>query len=149
MNLKEFQKKYHIRRIDFEKVEPSGFEEEYASDKLICPYCKSSIDYDCEDANDMLSGTPFLCPECEKWFYASGEVSIDTTCTPIEDKVIERRSHIKSDYQYMDDWNEKGCEWDNPWGVVEYETYKEYAEPLFKNLEDQHEVRRSRKDRKE
>lgn len=44
---------------------------------------------------------------------------------------------------------EKGCEWDNPWGVVEYETYKEYAEPLFKNLEDQHEVRRSRKDRKE
>lgn len=40
-------------------------------------------------------------------------------------------------------------EWDNPWGVVEYETYKEYAEPLFKNLEDQHEVRRSRKDRKE
>lgn len=66
-----------------------------------------------------------------------------------DDKVIERRSHIKSDYQYMDDCNEKGCEWDNPWGVVEYETYKEYAEPLFKNLEDQHEVRRSRKDRKE
>lgn len=98
MNLKEFQKKYHIRRIDFEKVEPSGFEEEYASDKLICPYCKSSIDYDCEDANDILSGTPFLCPECEKWFYASGEVSIDTTCTPIEDKVIERRNHIESDY---------------------------------------------------
>lgn len=42
MNLKEFQKKYHIRRIDFEKVEPSGFEEEYASDKLICPYCKAA-----------------------------------------------------------------------------------------------------------
>lgn len=49
----------------------------------------------------------------------------------------------------MDDCNEKGCEWDNPWGVVEYETYKEYAEPLFENLEDQHEVRRSRKDGKE
>lgn len=149
MNLKEFQKKYHIRRIDFGKIEPSGFEEEYASDKLICPYCKSSIDYDCEDANDILSGTPFLCPECEKWFYASGEVSIDTTCTPIEDKVIERRNHIESDYQYMDSCDEKGCEWDNPWGVVEYETYKEYAEPLFENLEDQHEVRRSRKDGKE
>lgn len=143
MNLKEFHKKYHIRRIDFDKVEPSGFEEEYASDKLICPYCKSSIDYDCEDANDILSGTPFLCPKCEKWFYASGEVSIDTTCTPIEDKVIERRNHIESDYQYMDGCDEKGCEWGNPRGVVEYETYKEYAEPLFENMEDKHETRRN------
>ena len=63
--------------------------------------------------------------------------------------VIERRNHIESDYQYMDSCDEKGCEWDNPWGVVEYETYKEYTEPLFENLEDQHEVRRSRKDGKE
>nr|DAG63225.1 MAG TPA: hypothetical protein [Caudoviricetes sp.] len=30
----------------------------------------------------------------------------------------------------------KCCEWDNPRGVVEYETYKKYAEPLFENLED-------------
>ena len=67
-------------------------------------------------------------------------MSIDTTCTPIEDKVIERRNHIESDYQYMDGCDEKGCEWDNPWGVVEYETYKEYAEPLFENMEDKHET---------
>ena len=35
----------------------------------------------------------------------------------------------------MDICDEKGCEWDSPFGVVEYETYKQYAEPLFKNME--------------
>ena len=38
MNLKEFQKKYGIRRIDFEEVEPTDYEKQYAEDKLVCPY---------------------------------------------------------------------------------------------------------------
>lgn len=43
--------------------------------------------------------------------------------------------NIKQNYEYMDICAEKGCEWYSPFGVVEYETYKQYAEPLFKNME--------------
>lgn len=42
---------------------------------------------------------------------------------------------IESNYEHMDQCDRCGCEWDNPFGVVEYETYKKYAEPLFKNME--------------
>lgn len=136
MNLKEFQKKYGIRRIDFDKVELSDFEEEYAEDELICPYCKAKIKYDAEEINDILDGTPYQCSNCEKWFYADGEISVDTTCTPIEDKVLEHftKKYIEDTYSYMDECDSKGCEWDNPYGCVEYELYKQYAEPLFENM---------------
>lgn len=136
MNLKEFQKKYGIRRIDFDEVEPTDYEEQYAEDKLICPYCNIKIEYDAEDINDILGGTPYQCPNCEKWFYADGEISIDTTCTPMEDKALDGsiKKYIEDTYSYMDKCDSKGCEWDNPYGCVEYELYKQYAEPLFENM---------------
>ena len=136
MNLKEFQKKYGIRRIDFSKIKPTNLDSEYAEDELICPYCKNTVHYDSEDVNDILVGTPYQCPHCEKRFHAEGETTIKTTCTPIEDKVLDdfTRKYIEDTYSYMDECDSKGCEWDNPYGCVEYELYKKYAEPLFENL---------------
>lgn len=135
MNLKEFQKKYHIRRIDFSKISPTNLTKEYAEDALICPYCKNSMQYDSEDVNGILVGAPIKCQNCGKWFYAEGEIVVNTTCTPIEDKVIEYRKYIERDYRHMDECDEKGCEWDTPYGVVEYGIYKEYVETLFENME--------------
>lgn len=134
MNLSEFQKKYGIKRIDFSKVKPSGCETEYDTDKLVCPYCGEKINYESEEIDDILKGESYQCPQCEKWFYASGEISVDTTCTPMEDAVLEHQYHIEGTYQHMDECDKIGCEWDNPHGVVEWETYKKFAEPLFKNM---------------
>ena len=134
MNLSEFQKKYGIKRIDFGKVKPSEHETEYDTDRLICPYCGEVIEYGDEEIDDILRGESYQCPECEKRFYASGEVSIDTTCTPMEDAVLENQNHIEGMYHYMDECDKKGCQWDGRYGVVEWETYKEFAEPLFENM---------------
>ena len=137
MKLKEFQEKYHIRRIDFNQINPTGNDVEYGSDKLICPYCKAVNEYEAEETEEIIKGTPIQCCDCDKWFYADGEVTIDTTCTPIENKVLEPwvKRNIEQSYEHMDTCDEKGCEWDSPFGVIEYETYKQYAEPLFKNME--------------
>ena len=137
MKLKEFQEKYHIRRIDFNQIKPTENDVEYGSDKLICPYCKAVNEYEAEETEEIIKGTPIQCCDCDKWFYAEGEVTIDTTCTPIEDKVLEPwvKRNIEQNYEHMDTCDEKGCEWDSPFGVVEYETYKQYAEPLFENME--------------
>ena len=83
-----------------------------------------------------MGGTPYQCPCCEKWFYAEGEILVDTTCTPMEDKVLDgfTKKYIEDTYSYMDECNSKGCEWDKPYGCVEYELYKQYAEPLFENM---------------
>ena len=137
MKLKEFQEKYHIRRIDFNQIKPTENDVEYGNDKLICPYCKAVNEYEGEETEEIIKGTPIQCCDCDKWFYAEGEVTIDTTCTPIEDKVLEPwvKRNIEQSYEHMDTCDEKGCEWDSPFGVVEYETYKQYAEPLFKNME--------------
>ena len=137
MKLKEFQEKYHIRRIDFNQIKPTENDVEYGSDKLICPYCKAVNEYEAEETEEIIKGTPIRCCDCDKWFYAEGEVTIDTTCTPIEDKVLEpcAKRNIEQSYEHMDTCDEKGCEWGSPFGVVEYETYKQYAEPLFKNME--------------
>ena len=137
MKLKEFQEKYHISRIDFSKVNPTDNDIEYGSDKLICPYCKAVNEYEGEETEEIIKGTSIQCCDCDKWFYAEGEVTIDTTCTPIENKVLEPwvKRNIEQSYEHMDTCDEKGCEWDSPFGVIEYETYKQYAEPLFKNME--------------
>lgn len=138
MKLIDFQKKFHIRRINFSKVSPApdDVSETYASDKLICPYCGKENEYDSEDVDGIIKGTPWQCIECEKYFYAQGEVSIDTTCTPMEDKVLEERKYIEEHYAYMDKCDHNGVEFDDhPYGTVEYEVYKEYAEPLFANME--------------
>ena len=137
MKLKEFQEKYHIRRIDFNQINPTGNDVEYGSDKLICPYCKAVNEYEGEETEEIIKGTSIQCCDCDKWFYAEGEVTIDTTCTPIENKVLEPwvKRNIEQSYEHMDTCDEKGCEWDSPFGVIEYETYKQYAEPLFKNME--------------
>lgn len=70
MKLKEFQEKYHIRRIDFSKVKPTDNDVEYGSDKLICPYCQAVNEYEGEETEEIIKGTPVQCCDCDKWFYA-------------------------------------------------------------------------------
>ena len=135
MKLKEFQNKYHIRRIEFDNVKPVDEIEEYGTDQLICPYCGAVNEYEAESIDEIVRGTPWQCRECEKWFCAEGEFSMETTCTPIENKVLEpfARGSIERAYKHMDECAECGCEWESPFGVVEFTTYKEFAEPLFEN----------------
>lgn len=135
MKLKEFQNKYHIRRIEFDNVKPVDEIEEYGTDQLICPYCGAVNEYEAESIDEIVKGTPWQCRECEKWFYAEGEFSMETTCTPIENKVLEpfTRGSVERAYKHMDECAECGCEWESPFGVVEFTTYKEFAEPLFEN----------------
>jgi hypothetical protein len=136
MKLSEFQKRFGIKRIDFSKVKPSRMEEQWESDKLKCPYCLEEIEYESEEIDAILKGEPYQCPECEKWFYAEGEVTIDTTCYPMEDAVIRHRRHIESTYDHMDKCEAGGVDWpDNRYGIVEWEVYNEYARPLFENEE--------------
>lgn len=141
LNLKKFQRKYGIRRIDFSKVHEVEEEETYGSDKLICPYCGAENEYEAEQTDEILQGTPWQCYECEKWFYAEGEMAIDTTCTPIENKVLERftRKHIESAYLHMDKCADSDRTWDKPHATVEWEIYKNYAEPIFANMEGENE----------
>lgn len=134
MNLSEFQKKYGIKRIDFSKIKPSAHETEYDTDKLVCPYCGEKIQYEGEEIDDILKGESYKCPECEKWFYVEGEISIDTYCEPLEDAVLKRKRYIEDIYNYMDKCDRNGCEWEERYGNVEWETYKKYAEPLFENM---------------
>lgn len=137
MRLKQLQERYGIRRIDFNKVKLTGKEEQYASDAMVCPYCGHCNEYEGEETDEILKGTPYQCGECEKWFFAQGEIVINTTCTPIEDKVLEpfTRRCIEDNYAHMDRCDMCGCEWDNPFGLVEWETYQKYARPLFENAE--------------
>ncbi len=136
MTLKEFMEYFSIKRIDFDKVQPTQLSEEYGTDDLICPYCHESIQYEAEDIDDILGGTPYQCPECGKWFYAEGEMSISTTSTPIEDIVLNRKSYIQSAYNHMDECDKKGVRFSyRPYGNCEWTTYKNYAEPLFENQE--------------
>lgn len=141
LTLKQFQDKYGIRRIDFSKVHEVDKEGTYGSDKLICPYCGAENEYEAEETDEILNGTPWQCYECEKWFYAEGEVSIDTACTPIENKVLERhiRRHIEGAYAHMDKCADADRTWDKPRDTVEWEIYKQYAEPLFENMEGEDE----------
>lgn len=135
MNLKEMQKKFHIKRINFDKIKPSGCKKSYGTNQLVCPYCSAINEYEYEDESSLLEGTNWQCCSCGKWFYADGEISMETTCTPIEDKILEPNTQIciKLGYQHMDECEKAGTHWDSPFGTVEYLTYKQYAEPLFEN----------------
>lgn len=138
MNLKEMKERYHIHRIDFNKVKPVDIEEVYSEDKLLCPYCGRYTEYSAEDVDEILRGYPFECVECGKHFFAEGEMRLDITCTPIENKVLERftRKNIELAYEHMDECEKAGLEWSSPYGVVEYETFKRFGEPLYSNMED-------------
>ena len=68
MKLKEFQEKYHIRRIDFNQIKPTENDVEYGNDKLICPYCKAENEYEAEETEEIIKGTPIQCCDCDKWF---------------------------------------------------------------------------------
>ena len=136
MNLAEYQKRYGIQRIDFNKVHRSGLEETYANDKMICPYCQSEIEYEGEETEDVIKGTPYQCFNCGKWFYAEGEVTIDVTCTPMEDAVIDNRLHIERGYEHIDKCEEKGMDFpEKAYGFVEWENYYNWERPLRENEE--------------
>ena len=138
MNLEQFHKKFGIKRIEFSKVRKSDRETQCESDALRCPYCESIIEYESENTEDILKGTPWQCPLCEKWFYAEGEASIDTWCKPMEDAVIEHRRYIEDAYNHVDKCLEHGLLFDdNRYGNVEWETYYNYAKPYFENLEQE------------
>lgn len=140
-NLKDFWDRWKIKRIDFGDIFTNEeFDTEYASDKLICPYCKEEIEYEGEDTDEILKGTTWHCYNCEKNFRVEAEVSIETTCIPLEDAVMERwcRQHIEDTYKDADICDEKGMEWDldRPYQYCEYQIFKEYAEPLFENMKN-------------
>ena len=134
--LKEYQKMHGIKRIDFSKVEPSGLREQESTDELVCPYCESPFDYEAEDIDDILGGTKWQCPHCDKWFFAEGEMSINTWCKPIEDAVLEHQRHIEDTYAHVDKCVEKGLLFNGDrYGCVEWEAFYDYAMPLFENEE--------------
>jgi hypothetical protein len=136
MNLEQFHEKFGIKRIDFSKVKKSNIEKQYGEDELICPYCEATIDFESEDIARILEGEAHQCPHCDKWFYAEGEVRIDTTCIPMDQAVMEHRISIEQSYSHIDKCIECGLRFDdNRYGNVEWETYYNYAKPYFENLE--------------
>lgn len=137
MRLQEVREKHGIKRIDFSKVHRSKEDlDEYGTDRLICPYCKEEIEYEAEEIQDILKGEPYQCPECEKWFYAEAEMSLLTTCTPMEDKVIDQRQNIEGTYEHMDKCDAAGCDFsESIYKTVEWSVFTKYARPLFENME--------------
>ena len=137
MTLKEYQRQLGIKRIMFDKVKATGLEDTYADDSLECPYCNVTFGFEAEEENKIVGGTAYQCPYCEKNFYVDGEVHISTTCTPMEDKVIGSKGYIESMYRHIDQCEAKGMEFDPEMkkGFVEWDTYDEYARPLFENEE--------------
>lgn len=136
MNLKEFQEKWGIKRINFDKIDiDEDLDEEFGSDSLVCPYCGYEYNYESEDIDDVLKGSAFQCPECEMWFYAEGEATINTYCKPMEQAVLDNKRNIQDTYDHVDKCEELGTEWGDRYGNVEWETYKAYARPLFENEE--------------
>ena len=136
LTLKQFQEKFGIKRIDFSKIKPTGIEETYEDDKLICPYCHWEMDIDIEDIDNVLGGVAIQCPECEKFFYATGEITVNTTCTPMEDAVLQNQGYIQDLYDHCDKCEERGVLYNNfRYGTVEWDMYEKYAKPLFENLE--------------
>lgn len=142
-NLTEFQKKWGIKRIDFGDIEPTDLEEQYAEDKFVCPYCGTEMEYESEETEQVLKGMTVECIDCGKNFRVEAEITVNTTCTPLEDYVLQGWVHrnIEGMYQHDDECNEKGLQWDlgNRYGVVEWEVWKEYAEPLIHNKEQNNE----------
>lgn len=139
MTLKQWQEKYGVKRIDFAKVKPSGYDYESGYDNLICPYCKVTIEYESEEIDSLFKGEAYQCPNCEKWFYAEAEMNITTTCTPMEETVLRNRRYIQDTYDYIDKCERLGTKWDdNRYGNVEWNVYAEYARPYFENQENNH-----------
>lgn len=139
VSLHEFMDKYGIKRIDFEKAkELSGtYDTEYATDELICPYCGTVIECEAEETDDIINGTIYDCPSCEKIFRVEAEVSIQTECIPIENHIVTHKSYIESVYKHNDECDAEGMQWvlEEPCGYVEYETFKDYERPFLHNLE--------------
>lgn len=136
MNLTEYQKKFGIKRIDFDEVHRTDLEEQYAGDELICPYCECRIQYEAEDTDEIIRGTAWECPDCGKWFYVDAYITVNTTSYPIEDAVIDNRRHIENSYKYIDECEAHGMDFpEKAFGFVEWETYQQWAKPLFENQE--------------
>jgi hypothetical protein len=54
----------------------------------------------------------------------------------MEDKVLRDRHHIEANYNHSDMCEVNGMKFPNmKTGFVEYDTYAEYARPLFENAE--------------
>lgn len=85
------------------------------------------------------NGMTVECIECGKNFRVEAEITVNTTCTPLEDFVLKGWVHrnIEGMYRHNDECNEKGLQWDlnRRYEVVEWEVWKEYAEPLIHNKE--------------
>lgn len=142
MNLKEFQERFGIKRINFEDVEESKYDKEYASDNMICPYCKESVELPTEDYNDALHGTPIECPCCGKWFFVEAEISIETTTMPMETAVLEHKDSIERIYKHIDECEKAGIEFPQKrWDSIEWEAYWNFARPLFENEKHRYNVK--------
>lgn len=136
MNLKEYQEKFGIKRIDFNKVKRNGL---FAcgDDELICPYCQHNFEYESEEIENIMNGVNYQCPKCEKYFYVTGEMSINTHCLSMEDAVVENEKYIKSCYDSIDELEERKFNFKKSglYISLEWEVYYDYAKPLFENQE--------------
>ena len=138
MNLKEYQERFGIKRINFDKVHRTDLDETDGTDNVICPYCGYEFEIEAEDIDSVLRGTVMTCGECDKNFYVEGEATINTTCTPMADAVINNRRHIESAYNHSDECDKNGMDFpESRYGFVEWETYRDWARPLFENGESE------------
>ena len=135
MNLQEYQKLHGIKRIDFSKVKPSEHEEEYDTDRIVCPYCGYTKKIVIDEIHSILLGKPCKCSECEKWFYIHGKAILETTCTPMEDYVLRYRKQIEKSYKDVDYCARRMTNFPEYKHDIEWENYDKYARPLFENME--------------
>ncbi len=135
MNLKQWQEKHGVKRINFDEVHPTELFEQFGDDQLVCPYCMSVIDYDSDEIDDILRGEAYQCPQCNKWFYVSGETCITTYCAPIEDTILQKREIIERTYSNSDMLDSKGKfvgRYSDEWLI-----WMEYARPFFENQKEE------------
>lgn len=138
MNLKQWQDKFGVKRIDFSKIKCKGLKTQYESDKMICPYCGTINEFESGDSKEVINGTVWRCCECERNFYVSGDVTINTYARPLEDTIAKTwiGRYIQSMYDHVDKCEKNGMDFpDRRYGFVEWEIYYNYAKPLFENME--------------
>lgn len=137
MNLKQWQEKFGVKRIDFAMVKPSGLDYQCGTDAMVCPYCNAEFEYESEETESILRGEAYQCPECNKWFYVDADVTIDTYCYPMEETILQHKRYIQDTYDYVDKCEALGTDWpDTRYGLVEWSVYDEYARPYFENQEE-------------
>ena len=132
MKLKEYKKKFNIKRINFDELDLNKREEKHSKNKMCCPYCNSnsSIDASIFTIDNILEGLNVKCEGCHKWFFVTADINFLNK--PIENCVADNKELIESSYAFMDEADEVPD--DIPYDNAEWETYTDFAYPLYENL---------------